>query len=831
MRTNDMSWFQNLPIKPKLTLVILLTCSVTLLLACGVLAAYELYDFREAMVRDTTVLADAIAENVRAAMAFQDENAAHDTLLALQSEPDVVLAGLYSPKGTRFAEYSRNGKSQPVVQLSPDGSYFRNGNLELFRPVVLNGKRIGTLHVRAETKGVYRRLRLFGDIAVLVLLGSCVVAYVISAPLQQPISRPILALAEIARAIGERKDYTVRAAPQGKNEIGMLTTAFNQMLNGLMERENALHTANEKLRGEVAERKAAEDRVQSQLSRLQLLNQITRGIGERQNLQSIFQVVIKNLEEHLRIDFGLICLHDPPGMLTIASVGSANKALAAQLNLAEQKTIPVVENGLSHAMHGRLVYEPDLTQVKAAFPQSLLQGGFHSLVIAPLLVESKVFGVLISARRKASSFSSGECEFLKQLCEHVALAAHQAQLHAALQQAYDDLRLSQQTVLQQERLSALGQMASGIAHDINNALSPVALYTESLLENEPNLSARARDYLVTIQRAVEDVGATVTRLREFYRQREPQLTLAPVELNRLVQHVIDLTRARWSDMQLQQGIVVQMQTDLAPNPPTIMGAENEIREALTNLVFNAVDAMPNGGTLTLRTRVAESPGERGDAPTRLVVVEVSDTGVGMDEETRRRCLEPFFTTKGERGTGLGLAMVYGVVQRHSAEIEILSAPGKGTTVRLSFAVPSAIAAAPSRAVPYPVPSRLRLLIVDDDPMLIKSLRDTLEADGHQVTPAGNGQEGIATFRSALEKGEPFDVVITDLGMPYVDGRKVASAVKSMSATTPVILLTGWGQRLLAEGTVPPDVDRVLSKPPKLREIREALAQHLPSKSS
>ena len=200
------------------------------------------------------------------------------------------------------------------------------------------------------------------------------------------------------------------------------------------------------------------------------------------------------------------------------------------------------------------------------------------------------------------SFSSGDCEFLRQLSEHVALAAHQAQLYYALQQAYDDLRQTQQAVMQQERLRALGQMASGIAHDINNAISPVALYTELLLETEPNLSARARDYLETTQRAIDDVAHTVARMREFYRQREPQLILAPVDLNRLVQQVLDLTRARWSDMPQQRGIVIDMRTELRPRSAGRRRIESEIREALTNLIFNAVDAMPDGGTLTLRTQ-------------------------------------------------------------------------------------------------------------------------------------------------------------------------------------------------------------------------------------
>lgn len=825
-----MNWLQNLPLKRKLTLVILLTCSAALLLACGVLAIYQLFDFRQTMMRNMTILADVAANNVRAAVAFQDEAHAHEILQALRSEPAVMEADLYTAAGTRFTEYARLGKPKPPATLTDNACWFEHGYLELFRPVMLNDKRIGILHLRADMSGVYARLRVFAGIAGLVLLGSCAVALIISAPLQRPITKPILELAETARAVGERKDYTVRATPQGRNEIGALTAAFNQMLAGIKEREDALRAANENLRGEIAERIGAEGRVQAQLSRLQLLNQITRGIGERQNLQSIFHVVLKNLEDHLHIDLGCICLYDQAGTLTVASAGAQSKTLAGELGLAEDTRISIGQNGLARSVQGRLVYEPDIAQVQASFPQQLAQGGLHSLVIAPLLVESQVFGVLIAARREANRFSSGECEFLKQLCEHVALAAHQTQLHSALQHAFDDLRQSQQTILQQERLSALGQMASGIAHDINNALSPVALYTESLLENEPGLSARARDYLVTIQRAVEDVGATVARLREFYRQREPQLNLTPVDVNRLVQHVIDLTRARWSDIPMQQGIVIELRTELAPNPPAIMGAENEIREALTNLVFNAVDAMPNGGTLILRTQVKAQADEVAEAPGQVVQIEVSDTGIGMDEETRQRCLEPFYTTKGERGTGLGLAMVYGVVQRHSAEIEIESAVGKGTTMRLIFAVSSAVMAAPGRDVSrHAVPSRLRLLIVDDDPLLIKSLRDTLETDGHRVVVAGNGQEGIATFRAAQEKEERFDAVITDLGMPYVDGRKVASAIKAISPATPVILLTGWGQRMLAEGDVPQHVDRVLSKPPKLRELREALAECIISK--
>jgi signal transduction histidine kinase/CheY-like chemotaxis protein len=534
-------------------------------------------------------------------------------------------------------------------------------------------------------------------------------------------------------------------------------------------------------------------------------------------LESIFRVVVRSLEDNLPADFVCVCLYDAAEeALSVAGVGVNSAALAQELTLGEQAKIDVDDNGLGRCVHGELVYEPDIGELASPFPERLADGGLGAVVMAPLKSESRVFGVLMVARREARSFSSVECEFLGQLSEHVALAAHQAQLYEALRQAYDDLRQTQETMMQEERLRALGQMASGIAHDINNALSPVSLYTESMLQTEQNLSERGRGHLEVIRQAVEDVAETVARMREFYRPREQQLELSPVALNELVGQVLDLTRARWSDMALSQGIVVKVVTELAPKLPKIMGVESEIREALTNLIFNAVDAMPEGGTLTLRTRIAGGDVE-GSA-----VVEVVDTGIGMDEQTQLRCLEPFFTTKGERGTGLGLAMVFGMVQRHSCAFEIDSARGEGTTMRLVFAVQTGALDATGHLPALKIPKRLRLLLVDDDPILLKSLRDTLETDGHVIVTASGGEEGIAAFRMSQEKGERFAAVFTDLGMPYVDGRQVAEAVKEVSPTTPVIMLTGWGRRLEAEGDIPPHVDKMLAKPPKLREVREAL---------
>ncbi|MEY4545502.1 MAG: hypothetical protein RL685_1697 [Pseudomonadota bacterium] len=570
--------------------------------------------------------------------------------------------------------------------------------------------------------------------------------------------------------------------------------------------------------------KRTEQRLETQLERMSLLDRITRAIGQRQDLSSTFEVLLRSLEESLPLDFACVCLPSESGeFLTVAAVGRRGVGRADPVGLRESARVAVDENGLSRCLRGQLVYEPNTTQVHFPFAQRLASAGLHALVLAPMSVESQVFGILIAARTEPDAFASADCEFLRQLGDQVGLAAHQSQLYGALQQAYEDLRQSQESAMQHERLRALGQMAGGIAHNINNAISPVALYTEWLLEQEPALSVRARDYLRTIQRAIADVALTVTGMREFYRQREPQLPYSPVDLNEVVRQAVDLTRARWSDMPQQRGVVIQMQLLLSAESVAFLGVAGEIREALTNLIFNAVDAMPEGGTLTLRTFTRKEllPG----APAALeAVLEVSDDGIGMTEDLRQRCFEPFVTTKGERGTGLGLALVYGVVQRHSASIELESQPHAGTTVRLQFPVAERAPAASIAAEPAPrSATQLDILLVDDDPLVIKSLRDMLASDGHCVTTAEGGQAGIAAFHAAQQRSKPFALVITDLGMPYVDGRKVASAVKAAAPATPVILLTGWGQRMAAEGGAPLHVDVVLSKPPKLRLLRDTVA--------
>jgi signal transduction histidine kinase/CheY-like chemotaxis protein len=375
-------------------------------------------------------------------------------------------------------------------------------------------------------------------------------------------------------------------------------------------------------------------------------------------------------------------------------------------------------------------------------------------------------------------------------------------------------------VLQQERLRALGQMAGGIAHDINNAISPAALYIEALLEQDKTLNPRARERLSLVQKAIAAVVQTVARLREFCRPRESQSPREAVNLNEVIQESVALTRARWQTMAQGKGISIQTELDLANGLPTIMGSASEIRDAVVNLIFNAVDAMPAGGTITLQTRALGNGAS----------IEVRDTGTGMDEHTRRRCLEPFFSTKGEHGNGLGLAMVYGMLKRHGGEIEIDSEPGRGTAMRLLLSTDNTHVERQTTPPPPGAAARqttgARILLADDDPILLASLRAALEADGHHVLTADDGQSAIDAFEAADKAGAPFAVVITDFVMPIVDGRKVSTVVNQMRPGTPVIMLTGYGNRMRAQDDTLPYVDHILAKPANLSELRNTLERLL-----
>ncbi len=356
---------------------------------------------------------------------------------------------------------------------------------------------------------------------------------------------------------------------------------------------------------------------------------------------------------------------------------------------------------------------------------------------------------------------------------------------------------------QADKLRALGQLASGVAHDVNNDLAAILGRVQRLMRN-PDYAAM-RDEFEVIETAALDSAQTVRRIQNFARQ-QGQADFEPVDLNGLVRDAIEITRTRWLDDAHSRGIKYTVEFEAANLPP-IFGDGSQLREVFVNLIINAIDAMPDGGAL--RVSSTDNGGE--------VTVKFADEGMGIPRRIRERIFEPFFSTKGASGTGMGLAVSYGIVTHHNGRIDLESEVGKGTTFTLSFPMTDIPAgAAPARAAGFVGP--LKVLVIDDEDVVREVLSDLLDEQGHTVFQTATGADGI----SILERDGPFDVVFTDLSMPGMDGWAVARHVREKFRVVKVVLVTGYGVSVTAPNDETGLVDSIIGKPFEYDDIATLL---------
>jgi len=376
-----------------------------------------------------------------------------------------------------------------------------------------------------------------------------------------------------------------------------------------------------------------------------------------------------------------------------------------------------------------------------------------------------------------------------------------------LEHTLAELRSVQQQVVQQERLRALGAMAAGVAHDFNNALMIIRGYSDMFARQPQSYgdAEQVRAAFQTISAAAGNAADTVNRLREFYRPyRKGEEDRRPIDLNALIREAVQLTRPKWETQPQARGLSIQVRTQLG-EVPRISGAASELREVIMNLIFNAVDAMPQGGQIVVSTGIDEE----------YAFFTVEDNGTGMTEETRRHCLEPFFSTKGERGTGLGLAIVFGIISRHAGLIRINTELNRGTQISILMPI-TPCGEEPDREAPgAALEQSLNVLIVDDQPEIRHVLTSYLEHDAHTVVTAENGCDALEKFRAGK-----FDLVITDRAMPKMNGDQLATAIREIAPREPIILLTAFAD---SDRHIR-DIDLQLSKPASLRMIRQAIGK-------
>ncbi|HYA92154.1 MAG TPA: GAF domain-containing protein [Thermodesulfobacteriota bacterium] len=447
------------------------------------------------------------------------------------------------------------------------------------------------------------------------------------------------------------------------------------------------------------------------------------------------------------------------------------------------------------AKTGELVYVPDVSKDSRYIPGGL---SIKSEAAFPLKARDQLCGVLNIESDELNGFDEEDLKTLSSFASQMSISIENAQLFSDLKQTLQELKQAQDQIVQAEKLRAMGEMASGVAHDFNNVLAVVLGNIQLLLHQLDRLSPEeVREGLKVIERSSKDGAETIRRIQEFTGVRRDR-EFVTLSLNEIVMEVVSITQPRWKDQTQKKGIQVGLTTQLG-EIPMIMGNPPELREVLTNIVFNAVDAMPKGGEVIITTQPQAED---------WVEVRIADTGIGMTEEVIKRVFDPFFTTKGVTNSGLGMSVSYGIIKRHGGEILIESKLGKGTSFVIHLPTGYGEEEAVVKEVaPVKESRQARILVIDDEDSVRDVLSRMLKAKGHQVAVAANGEEGIERFRS-----EPFDLVFTDLGMPKLSGWDVGKTIKTINPKVPIAMITGWGVELDRQKLSENGIDLSIAKP-------------------
>ena len=447
------------------------------------------------------------------------------------------------------------------------------------------------------------------------------------------------------------------------------------------------------------------------------------------------------------------------------------------------------------AKSGEPLYVPDVSEDPRYIKEF---SEVKSEAAFPLKIRDQVIGVLNVESEELRGFDEEDLKALLSFATQMSISIENAQLFSDLKQTVQELKQAQDQIIQAEKLRAMGEMASGVAHDFNNVLAVVLGNIQLLLHQLDRLSPEEiREGLKIIERSSKDGAETVRRIQEFTGVRRDR-EFVSLSLNEIITEVVNITQPRWKDQTQKKGIQVGLTAQLG-EIPLVMGSPSELREVLTNIIFNAVDAMPEGGKLSITT----SPQAED-----WVEVRIADTGIGMTEEVKKRIFDPFFTTKGVTNSGLGMSVSYGIIKRHGGEILIESELGKGTTfiIHLPTGYGEEVSVV-KEVTPIKESRQARILVIDDEDSVRDILYRMLKTKGHQVVVASNGEEGIERFRS-----QPFDLVFTDLGMPKISGWEVGKTIKEINPKIPIAMITGWGMELDREKMSESGIDLIVSKP-------------------
>jgi signal transduction histidine kinase len=792
-----------------------------LIAACGFYALFATLIgswSRAELAEDGRGIADRIAAHAVTPMILGDRKGLQELLRREMRDVDLVGASFLTPEGaaleTRVLDSRlwRPSAWIPRQLREPELSVHVLDGVEVYRvmqAVVRQGtpagvpdldtearlgvepprdRLVGWVRLDYSSERIARNLATARQLGALVLVLAVALVLLGSLALLRVVVRPLREAGELAREIADG-NLARRLPVTSQDELGDLAESMNTMAGAL-----ARSLARE--RAEAAALRGTAEAVMA----------IAQGARAARDPASVFRVVAAELRAvthcegvALAVPTGgdtLVFRHfDPPAPWGGLSDGAPfDGPLAAALGGTDPQSLR-----LETAEHPY-----PLTTTLAA-------RGVGAALLVPLALEGGPPAALLLVSSHPSAFSGSEIRVATGLASHLAAALHAEGLRDRLENAFEELQRAKEQLMRSERLRVAGELASGIAHEFNNVLAAILGRVQLLRRRAgagPVPSGELDEGLAILEVAAHDGAETVRRLRQFSLGTGD--VTAPVDLGGVIREAVEFTRPRWKHEAATGRDTIDLRVDAQPGV-WVRGSASELREVFTNLILNAVDALPQGGAIRVS---AAADGNR-------VRAAVEDDGIGMSPETLRHALEPFFTTKGVQGTGLGLSVVYGIVQRHGATLEVTSSPDRGTRIDLSF---PRCDEAPRAADPPPAPrpaevAGLRVLVVDDEPAVRALLVDILTSLGATVLGCERADEALRAFQPGR-----FELVLTDLGMPGMNGWQLSQRLRAIDPDVRIVFVTGWGEGLDPVQVRDAGADAVIGKPFRIADVEQVVRE-------
>jgi two-component system, sensor histidine kinase and response regulator len=777
--------FQDLPIKHKLTWIIMLASVVALFLACASFVGYEVLAQRRTMVRTLFSLADVVRDNAYSPLLFNDQKAARELLSSLGTDSHIVAACIYDKNGSPFARYWRDGNADQyqAPPVEAESYRFTSDSLRLFHKIAVDGRYAGAVFIQSDLQELYLRLRLYAAIVLAVLLLSALVVFFLSTKLQHVISGPIVHLERTATAVASERNYSIRANKQGGDEMGRLIDRFNEMLDQIQQRDVALREARDELERRVAERTAELRQEVAERKRAE------RALYQSQQLYRLMALNASDLLYVYRPDSGKVDWFGQTAKLFGHADGE----------------FPEGREGWEARIH-----PDDLDRVRATYQRSNDTGEAFQVEYR-IRREDGAWLYWADRGRPVYDDDDGRSviEFVGACTDVTERKRAESELINAKEAAEGANR-------------AKSEFLANMSHEIRTPMNGVIGMTGLLLGTK--LLPEQRDYAETIRASAESLLTIINEILDFSKIESGKLTFEILDfhLPELVESTLDLLadQARRKEIEL----VCWLPTDL---PKRLRGDPGRLRQVLLNLLGNAVKFTEQGEVFLQIEKVEEADGE---VTLRFVV---KDTGIGIRPQAQRTLFDPFTqadgsTTRKYGGTGLGLAISKQLVQMMGGAIGVESVPGRGSTFWFTARLQRQALPGTTLLLRDDLFANARVLVVDDNQTNCKVLHDYLRSWRLESQCVSNGVEALRALRQAVLAGKPYNLVITDLRMPDMDGIMLTRAIKTDPEIPQpkIILATSVGPRLTDAEAMECGVDQCLLKPLKQSQLYDGLVEVL-----